>query len=92
MENKQNMSDGELQGNLIKNRAAIAKLATSQDAKQLMEMLQGMGGVQQAAQAAAGGDAGALMAMVEGLMRSEQGARIVQNINEQARQAGLHDV
>ena len=83
MEKKQNLPD-----DLLKNRAAIAKLAASRDAKQLMEMLQGMGSVQQAAQAAAGGDTGALMAMVEGLMHSEQGARIVQNISRQAQQAG----
>lgn len=87
MEKKQNLPD-----DLLKNRAAIAKLAASRDAKQLMEMLQGMGGVQQAAQAAAGGDTGALVAMVEGLMHSEQGARIVQNISRQAQQAGLGDV
>ena len=87
MEKKQNLPD-----DLLKNRAAIAKLAASRDAKQLMKMLQGMGGVQQAAQAAAGGDTGALMAMVEGLMHSEQGARIVQNISRQAQQAGLSDV
>ena len=87
MVKKQNLPD-----DLLKNRAAIAKLAASRDAKQLMEMLQGMGGVQQAAQAAAAGDTGALMAMVEGLMHSEQGARIVQNISRQAQQAGLGDV
>ena len=87
MEKKQNLPD-----DLLKNRAAIAKLAASRDAKQLMEMLQGMGGVQRAAQAAAGGDTGELMAMVEGLMHSEQGARIVQNISRQAQQAGLSDV
>ena len=84
MEKKQNLPD-----DLLKNRAAIAKLAASRDAKQLMEMLQGMGGVQQAAQAAAGGDTGALMAMVEGLMRTEEGARLAQSIGEQAKQAGL---
>lgn len=88
MEKKQNGMAGEL----LKNRAAIAKLAASEDAKALMGLLQNMGGVQQAAQEAAVGDAGALMAMVESLMKSEQGARIVQSINEQARQAGLTDV
>lgn len=88
MEKKQNGMAGEL----LKNRAAIAKLAASEDAKALMGLLQNMGGVQQAAQEAAVGDAGALMAMVERLMKSEQGARIVQSINEQARQAGLTDV
>lgn len=88
MEKKQNGMAGEL----LKNRAAIAKLAASEDAKALMGLLQNMGGVQQAAQEAAVGDAGALMAMVESLMKSEQGVRIVQNINEQARQAGLTDV
>lgn len=93
MDGKHNPAQGQnLTGELMKNRAAIAKLAASRDARQLMGMLQEMGGVQQAAQAAAGGDTGALLAMVEGLMKSEEGARIAQRINEQARQAGLTDV
>ena len=74
---------------LMKNREAIAKLAASSDARQLIRMLEGMGGMRQAAQAAAGGDAGALAAMVEGLMRTEEGARLAQSIGEQAKQAGL---
>ena len=82
----------DLKGELSRNRAAISKLASSQDARKLMELLEGMGGVQQAAQSAVKGDASALMAMVEGLMKSEQGARIVGRIQEQAEQAGLKDV
>ncbi len=74
---------------LMKNRAAIAKLAASSDARQLVALLEGMGGVSQAARAAAGGDAGALTSMIEGLMRTEEGARLAQSIQQQAKQAGL---
>lgn len=88
MEKKQNGFSGDL----LKNRAAIARLASSEEAKALMGMLENMGGVRQAAQEASAGDAGALMAMVENLMKSEEGGRIVRSINEQAKQAGLTDV
>ena len=82
----------DLAGELSRNRAAITKLAASQDARQLMALLENMGGVQSAAQSAVKGDASALMAMVEGLVNSEEGARIVGRIREQAQQAGLKDV
>lgn len=88
----EHMQRPDISGELKKNRAAITKLASSQDARQLMEMLEGMGGVQQAAQSAVKGDAAALMAMVENLVKSEQGAQLTRRIQEQARQAGLSDV
>jgi hypothetical protein len=72
-----------------KNRAAIAQLAQSNDAKKLMELLQQRGGVQQAAQAAAGGDPSQLMAMMEQLMQTKEGAELVDRIGGQAKQAGL---
>ena len=74
---------------LMKNRQAITKLAASAEAKQLIALLEQRGGMRQAAQAAAGGDAGALAAMVESLMQTQEGARLAQSISEQARQAGL---
>ena len=81
----------DLTGELMKNRAAITKLASSQEARQLMGMLSGMN-VQQAANSAVKGDTAALIAMVEGLMSSGQGAELARRIQEQARQAGLSDV
>lgn len=74
---------------LTQNRAAIAKLAASSDAKQLVQLLEQMGGVRQAAQAAAGGDASALGNMLEQLMQTEEGARLAQNLSDRAKQAGL---
>jgi len=74
---------------LMKNREAIEKLATSAEAQQLIRLLEQRGGVRQAAQAAAGGDAGALVAMVEGLMRTEEGAKLTRSIQERAKLAGL---
>ena len=74
---------------LMKNREAIAKLAASAQVRQLMELLERKGGVQQAARAAAVGDAGALTAMVEELMGTPEGANLVQSISQQAKQAGL---
>lgn len=89
MQSKEKGNMGLPAAELVKNREAIAKLATSADARQLMRLLEGMGGVRQAAQAAAGGDTGALTAMVEGLMQTEEGARLAQSISRQAKQAGL---
>lgn len=74
---------------LWKHRDAISKLASGADAKALMRLLDGVDGVQQAAQAAAGGDTGALAEMVQKLMQTEEGARLAENIARQARQAGL---
>ena len=73
-----------------KNRDAIARLAQSSDAQKLMELLQKQSGeVKQAAQQAAAGDPAQLMAMMDQLMHSKEGAELVDRINSQARQAGL---
>ena len=73
-----------------KNRDAITRLAKSSDAQKLMELLRRQNGqVQQAAQAAAAGDPSQLMAMMDQLMRSKEGAELVDRIDSQARQAGL---
>ena len=81
----------DLSGELMKNKAAITRLAASKEARQLMGMLEGMN-VQQAAQSAVKGDTAALMELVQGLVSSEQGAELARKIQEQARQAGLSDV
>ena len=73
-----------------KNREAITRLAQSSDAQKLMELLQKQSGqVKQAAQQAAAGDPAQLMAMMDQLMHSKEGAELVDRINSQARQAGL---
>lgn len=75
---------------LLKNRDAIDRLAQSNDARKLMELLkQQGGGVQQAAQAAAAGDPSQLMAIMNQLMNSKEGAELVDRIGAQAKQAGL---
>lgn len=74
---------------LEQNRAAISKLAQSGDAQRLMALLRQGGGVEQAAQAAAAGDPSALMAMVDRLMHTPEGAELVDRIGTQAKQAGL---
>lgn len=74
---------------LEQNRAAINKLAQSGDAQRLMELLRQGGGVEQAAQAAAAGDPAALMAMMDRLMHTPEGAALVDRIGTQAKQAGL---
>ena len=75
---------------LMKNREAISQLAQSSDAQKLMALLkQQSGGVQQAAQAAAAGNPNQLMAMMEQLMNSKEGAELVDRIGAQAKQAGL---
>ena len=73
-----------------KNRDAIARLAKSSDAQKLMELIQRQSGqVKQAAQEAAAGDPSQLMAMMDQLMHSREGAELVDRIDSQARQAGL---
>ena len=73
-----------------KNRDAITRLARSSDAQKLMELLQKQSGqVKQAAQQAAAGGRAQLMAMMDQLMHSKEGAELVDRINSQARQAGL---
>lgn len=73
-----------------KNRDAIARLAKSDDAQKLMELLQRQSGqVKQAAQQAAAGDPAQLMTMMDQLMHSKEGAELVNRIDSQAKQAGL---
>ena len=73
-----------------KNRDAITRLARSSDAQKLMELLQKQSGqVKQAAQQAAAGDPAQLMAMMDQLMHSKEGAELVDRIGTQAKRAGL---
>lgn len=75
---------------LLRNQQAIAALADSEDARQLMELLRRQGGqVRQAAQAAAQGSPQQLMEMMGRLMDSREGADLVERIEAQAKKAGL---
>ncbi|MCI9581877.1 MAG: hypothetical protein HFF34_11010 [Oscillospiraceae bacterium] len=73
----------------MKNRDAIRQLAQSGEAKQLVSMLQQNGSVETAAQAAAKGKPQELMSMLQGLLNTQEGAQLVQRIEQQARQSGL---
>ena len=75
---------------LGENRAALARLAGSGEAKLLMKLLEQPGGVQRAAREAAQGDAGALLEMVTQLMKTGEGAALVEKIEARAREEGLH--
>lgn len=74
---------------LLKNREGISKLAQSSDAQNLMRLLQQTGGVQDAAQAAAAGDPGALLKKMQQLMSTQEGAQLVERISRQAKEQGL---
>lgn len=80
---------GAAAADLVKNRDAIAQLAKSNDAQKLMSMLQERGGVQEAAKAAAAGNPSQLMAMMNQLMNTKEGADLVDRIGNQAKKAGL---
>ena len=54
-----------------------------------MSLLKQSGGVQEAAQAAANGDPGQLMQMMERLMNTREGGELVERISQQARESGL---
>ncbi|MBS7219190.1 MAG: hypothetical protein KH028_07195 [Oscillospiraceae bacterium] len=74
---------------LVKDPAALARLAQSGEARKLVSLLKQNGGVQEAAQAAANGDPGQLMQMMERLMNTREGGELVERISQQARESGL---
>ena len=86
---QENLPKGTTAADLVKNRDVIAKLAKSSDAQKLMSILNQQGGVQKAAKAAADGDPSALMSMMNQLMKSQEGAELVDRIGRQAKEAGL---
>ena len=74
---------------LVKDPAALARLAQSGEARKLVSLLKQNGGVQEAAQAAANGDPGQLMQMMERLMNTREGGELEERISQQARESGL---
>ncbi len=75
--------------NRIRNREAISKLARSGDAQQLMKLLQKEKNMQGAAQAAAAGNPGELIGMIQRLMSTQEGTRLIEKISQKAREDGL---
>ena len=67
---------------LLKNKKAVAQLMSSQDTKRLMSMLeqQSGGGQQQMAQAALKGDPSKLIALMDQVTASAEGAQVVERI------------
>ena len=76
-------------GELVKDPAALARLAQSGEARQLVSLLKQSGGVQEAARAAADGDPGQLMQMMDRLLNTREGAELVERISRQAKESGL---
>lgn len=72
-----------------KQRSAIHQLAQSGDAQKLIALLKRSGGVQQAAQAAAQGAPEQLMAMMNQIMSTQEGAQLVERLRQQAEKSGL---
>ena len=70
-------------------REALERLAKSGDAQRLFAILKNSGQVQQAAKAAAQGDAEQLTAMVSQLMNTREGARLIERLRRQAEESGL---
>jgi len=69
---------------LLKNKDAIRQIAQSPDTQKLLQMLnaQNGGGLKAAAEQAGKGDPKALVAMVNGLMQSKEGAELVERLNK----------
>ena len=69
---------------LLKNKDAVMGLMNSPDAQKLLQMLNQKGGdgLKTAADAAMKGDTSQLVGLVEGIMKSKEGAAVVERINQ----------
>jgi len=76
MDNKQ-----DLIRQLEQNKTALLQLMNSADGRRLIQLMQQQSGLQQAAGAAAKGDASQLTQMVSRLMETQEGAQLVERIN-----------
>ena len=72
-----------------KEREALSKLAQSQQAQQLIQMLRQEGNVQDAARQAAAGKPEKLLERMRQLMSTPEGAELVEQIGQQAKRSGL---
>ena len=72
-----------------REREALTRLAHSGEAQRLLELLDQGGGMRSAAQAAVRGDPSALVGMMDRLMNTQEGEKLVEQISRKAREAGL---
>lgn len=72
-----------------KDREALSKLAQTQQAQQLIQMLRQEGDVQDAARQAAAGKPEKLLERMRQLMSTPEGAELVEQISRQAKKSGL---
>ena len=72
---------------LLKNKALLQTILNAPDTQRLIQLLnQTAGGdLKQAAGAAAKGDTGALSGLVRQVMNSEEGARLIQQLNQKVK-------
>ena len=71
----------DLMRQLQQNKDALLQMMHSSDGQRLIAMMQQQSGLQQAAGAAARGDASQLTQMVQQLMRTQEGAELVDRNN-----------
>ena len=71
---------------LLKNKDLLKNLVQSPDTQRLMQLLSqdGSDGLKRAAASAAKGDAGALMGIVNQVMQSNEGAGLIERIQQAA--------
>lgn len=74
---------------MIKDKGAMQQLLQSDDTKRMMELLGSRNNVTGAAKAAAAGDPAQLMGMMQQLMSTQEGAKLVERITQKARESGL---
>ena len=86
---EETLLQGATAAQLVKDRQVIANLAQSKQVQSLMELLRQSGDVQNAAQDAARGNPSTLVSMLEQLVKTQQGAELIGQIQNQAKQAGV---
>ncbi len=71
---------------LLKNKALLEQVVRSDDAQRLMELLnqKAGNGLKEAADAAAQGNPAALLGMVRQVMGTQEGAKLVERLNQTA--------
>ncbi len=69
---------------VLKDKQAVESLMRSQQAQQLMQLLQknAGGGLKDAAQSAMNGDTARLASLVEGLMKDPQSVKLAEELNK----------
>lgn len=69
--------------------ATLLKLSKTGEVQELMSLLQKNGSLEEAAKSATSGDSSQLLKMVQQVMRSQEGADLIDNIQQKAKEAGI---